>query len=143
MQDRAYRKIRDTAIALGMGEKAADRYARAVLDIPDKKKTRIDTDKRAADAALNSFERRLARLHGKTVTVGARLSFPKDWAQYRAGERKAYGGPIGDGVGVVDEVPVLAMRGVGAGVTAGGGDMRKPRAICMFQTAIPIKVANA
>lgn len=115
VQDRAYRKIRDTAIALGMGEKAADRYARAVLDIPDKKKTRIETDKRAADAALNSFERRLARLHGKTVTVGARLSFPKDWAQYRAGERsstgRALGGPIGDGVGVVDEVPVLAMRG--------------------------------
>lgn len=111
VQADAYKRLYDTMYALTGSKKKADAYARSVLGIPDKKTTKITTDKRAADAALNSFERRLARLHGKTVTVGARLSFPQDWAQYRAGERKAYGGPIGDGVGVVDEVPVLAMRG--------------------------------
>ena len=64
-----------------------------------------------ASTAASVFERRLAGIHDKTVTVGAQLSFPKGWAQYRAGERMAYGGRVGDGTGTVDDVPALLMRG--------------------------------
>lgn len=87
----------------------ADQAAKADVTEATKDATRATRDNKAAIAETR---RELARLPKyKGVTVGAAVKFPTGWAQYRAGERKAFAGPIGDGVGSVDDVPILAMRG--------------------------------
>jgi hypothetical protein len=63
------------------------------------------------DAFKAGVNNALGGVKNKSVTIGAKIVFPSDWQNYRAGERKAAGGPIGHGKGTKDEVPVLAMRG--------------------------------
>lgn len=115
IQKEAFAKLVTTRIAMGDNKKSAEKYARAVLGIPNKSGTKVNLDKKAATDAINTFERRLARIPDKRVTVGAALSFPRGWAQYRQGERsstgRAHGGPIGEGTGTQDDQPILAMRG--------------------------------
>ena len=114
IQVEARRKLIDTAIQMGMNKQRAKEYADKILGIPKRHDTKTNVDKKAADAALTSFERRLANLHGRTVVVSATVKLPTQtnwWSAYRAGERKATGGQIGDGTGTVDDVPILAMRG--------------------------------
>ena len=111
IQAEAKQKLIAAAVAMGYERGEAVKLADKILGIPKKADTKANVESAQAKRVIRELQTQIDRLHGKTVTVGARLSFPKDWAQYRAGERKALGGPIGDGVGVVDEVPVLAMRG--------------------------------
>jgi len=62
--------------------------------------------------AISEMNRELRRLpKSVNVTVGARVVYPKDWQSYRAGERMATGGQVGDGVGTADDVPAMLMRG--------------------------------
>ena len=111
VQEEARRRLRAAAEAMGYSKGKADALARSLLGIPAQPKSKPKVDTVEASNKVRALQRALDGLHGKTVTVGARLTFPKDWASYRAGERKAYGGQIGDGTGTVDDVPILAMRG--------------------------------
>jgi hypothetical protein len=62
--------------------------------------------------AVHELRRELAKLpRDVSVTVGAEVRYPKDWKTYRAGERMATGGQVGDGIGSVDDVPALLTRG--------------------------------
>lgn len=97
--------------AIGSENTALAEARRKTFEAADANKTGAQKarDHAAAVAELARETRRLPK--SKTVTIGARVVFPKDWQQYRSGERMATGGPVGDGVGTVDDVPALLMRG--------------------------------
>lgn len=114
IQADAKQKLTAAAIAMGYERGEAVKLANKILGIPKKADTKANVQTAQAKRVIRELQTQIDRLHGKSVTVGAVVKFPSGWAQYRAGERastKATGGQIGDGVGSVDDVPILAMRG--------------------------------
>lgn len=113
IQADAKQKLIAAARAMGYERDEAIKLANKILGIPKKADTKANVQTAQAKRVIRELQTQIDRLHGKSVTVGAVVKFPSGWAQYRAGERasKAAGGAIGDGVGSVDDVPILAMRG--------------------------------
>lgn len=107
IEDDAYKRLYNTARQLGLSKTAADRYAASVLGIPPRVTTPVTTPgSKQANAELEALRRHLLAL---PTSVGIRVGVTSSG---RTGVTAvAHGGAIGSGVGTVDEVPLLAMRG--------------------------------
>jgi hypothetical protein len=71
---------------------------------------------RKAERAFQSFKdgvnRALGGIKDQQVGIGAKITFPRDWQNYRAGERMAVGGPVrGPGSGTSDSIPAMLSNG--------------------------------
>jgi hypothetical protein len=78
-----------------------------VSRLPRSRDTKVNALTAQARRNIRETQGAIDRMHGKNVTVTATVKLPTQaswWVAYRAGERKATGGQIGDGVGTQDEV---------------------------------------
>lgn len=59
----------DMSVQLGVNRRKAEEMADALFAIPPTRKTKVTADTAGASAAVESFQRRIDNLHGKTVSV--------------------------------------------------------------------------
>lgn len=104
------KRLIEAAVGFGMSEEAARRYARKVLDIPNKKETKVKADTAAAEANLRNLWDYLSRIDGRTVSTSVVVK-----QTYRTGPgavARATGGAIsGPGTGTSDSIPALLSNG--------------------------------
>ena len=102
-------KLIDARIAMGDSKREAKEYTDKLLGIPKTAKTNVSTPgSAAANAELEALKNHLL---GLPKSVPIKVGIASGTVGVGGFRAAATGGPIGSGVGTVDEVPVLAMRG--------------------------------